>query len=81
MNSTNHTAALAQVQERQWVDLWLTGNGAYRGKAYLMANRPGDSDTIQVQLHRPVGMVVESHPYSRIRHMKATERSGFRWSR
>lgn len=76
----NTTTKFAQVQERQWVDLWLTGQQAYRGKAFLMANRPGDSDTIQVQLHRKAGLVIESHPYNRVRLMQATQRPGFRWA-
>lgn len=76
----NTTTKFAQVQERQWVDLWLTGTQAYRGKAFLMSNRPGESDTVLVQLHRKAGLVIESHPYSRVRFMKATERPGFRWS-
>lgn len=45
-----------------------------------MSNRPGESDTVLVQLHRKAGLVIESHPYSRVRFMQATERPGFRWA-
>jgi hypothetical protein len=38
------------------------------------------ADTVLVQLHRKAGLVIESHPYSRVRFMQATERPGFRWA-